>query len=226
LNPKDGSFGSIAFDSLTRLLKRKPWEELLPANLKLPAASKGSCSKAAIIVLAKLLISECCSRFAIRTIGRRHIRLGQMVGFAVNQCGHGLALKAAAQLYKQGRLSGKTSLTEHLAEFGQAWHDFTKKEVAKFNRAERRAYSACKSDMERSAFLIIRNWLKPRGGGYVHRDTLAARLEVSGPRAGAIRSQFCKRGIMRMTADYVPHQWARRYEWLLSDEAKRASYEH
>src|SRR5262249_41210712 len=161
------------------------------------------------ILLAKLLVNEYCTRFAIRAERTRHKRLVQMVGALVNQCGQGLALKAAAELHKQARPSAKTPLTEHLAEFRRAWQDIIKKRIAEINRAERREYLACNSDTLQSAFLIVRNWLKEGGGGgYVHRDTLAARLEVTGAYAGAIRRKFCKRGIMRVTADYVPHKWA------------------
>jgi hypothetical protein len=35
-----------------------------------------------------------------------------------------------------------------------------------------------------------------------------------------IRRRFCELGIMRMTADYVPHNRARCYEWLLDDLGK------
>ena len=140
-----------------------------------------------------------------------------MMGFAVNQCGRGLALEAAAQLHKQARPAAKTPMNEHLADFARTWQDLIKKEVDKLNRAERREYLACKTDTHREAFLIIRNWLT-RGDGYVHRDTLAARLQVTGEYAGVIRSQFCARGIMCMTADYVIHKWSRCYEWLLNDE--------
>jgi hypothetical protein len=222
LNPKDGSFGSIAFDSLTRLLKRKPWKELLPADLKLPAASKGAASKA-IIVLGQAFIAEVCKRYAINEKRTRHKRsVRKMVGFAVNQCGLGLALKAAAELYKNGQLSGETSLDKHLAEVARAMRDFTKKEVAKLNRAERRAYLALKTEVHRRAFLILRNWwrkskLEGEPDFYAHCATLASRLELSLEGASQIRKRFCKLGIMRETAPYVRHKWSARYEWLLKE---------
>jgi hypothetical protein len=216
LNPKDGSFGLIAFDSLTEKLRRREWRALQPAKLKLPAASKGSFAKAAITVLAKLLVSKNCSRYAINAVDRRHKHLVRMMGALVHQCGQGLALEAAAQLHKQARPACKTPMDVHLADAAQTFKDLTKKEVDKLNRAERRAYLACKSETERSAFLIVRNWLV-RGGGYVHRDTLAAHLKVTGEYAGLIRSRFCARAIMRTDDKYVPHHRSKRYEWLLRD---------
>jgi hypothetical protein len=209
LNPKDGSFGLVAYDSLTPRLSE--WRELLPVSVP----SQGSSPKKIIIPLGRLEVDEICSRYGIRSERTRHKRLIQMVGFAVNQCGESLALKAAAQLHKQARPAVKTPLTEHLADFARAWQDMIKKRVAELNGAERRACLALRTDTERSAFLIIRNWLKPKGGGYVHRNTLAARLEVDGSYAGRIRRQFCERGIMRMTEDYIIRKQARRYQWLL-----------
>jgi hypothetical protein len=208
LNPKDGSFGLIAFDTVTDRLDE--WRELVPRGKK----GGGSFSKTVIIVLGELALRELCSRYAIRTARSRNTRLVQMVGYAVTQCGHELALKAAAELLKQARPACNTPMKEHLADFARAWMNITKKEVAKLSRAERREYMTCKTDTERSAFLIIRNWLKG-GGGYVHRNHLAARLGVSGEYAGKIRREFCARGIIRMTADYVIHKWARRYKWML-----------
>ena len=216
LNPKDGSFGLIAFDSLTPRLRRRDWQELLPAKLE-AASRRGSAPKATIILLGNTGVDAACSRYAIKAPRTRRKRLIQMVGFMVNQFGHGLALKAAAQQYRQAQPPAKSPMDEHLADFGKAWQDFTKKRFAKFNSVERREYRACKTDTERSAFLIIRNWLKPDGGGFVHRNTLAAYLEVSSMRASRIRRRFCERGIMRMTEDYIPHQRARRYQWLLDD---------
>jgi hypothetical protein len=218
LNPKDGSLGLIVFDSLTDRLHE--WRELL--GVKVPVANTECLPKAVITLLGQHFVRDSCTRYAIRATDTRHKRLVQLVGYLVNQCGHGLALEAAAQLYKQAQPAAETPLNEHLADFARAWRDFTKKRVAELNRAERRAYQACKSDTMRSALLIMRNWARTSEPDfYAHCTTLASRLEVSVQRAAWIRKQFCARSIIRMTTDYVPHKRARRYQWLLGGKGAK-----
>src|SRR5262249_30623281 len=105
LNPKDGSFGLIAFDTLTERLVE--WRDLLTRD-QVRAVRDSQSPKTTIIVLEKQFVHKCCTRYAITSERTRHNRLLQLVGFMVNQCGHGLALKAAAQQHTQAQPAVKT----------------------------------------------------------------------------------------------------------------------
>jgi hypothetical protein len=98
------------------------WRELLPAKPD-AAPSKGSFAKAAIIVLAKLLVCQLFAHYAIKAERRRQKGLVQMVRAAVHQCGQRLALRAAAQLHKQAWPAAKTLLDDHTAECPGGWRN-------------------------------------------------------------------------------------------------------
>jgi hypothetical protein len=214
LNPKDGSFGLIAFDTLTPRLNE--WRGLLGGLWDASNTRQQCFANTTVIVLAKQWIATVCEQYAIAAPRTRRNRLLQMVGFMVNQCGRKLALKAAAEQHRQAQPAAKSPMAEHLADFAVAWKDVTKKEVRKLSQQERRAYLALKTDTDREAFLIMRNWAKTsKPDFYAHRDTLAARLCVSGVFAGKIRSRFCEKDTMRKTTNYVVHKRATRYRWLL-----------
>jgi hypothetical protein len=107
------------------------------------------------------------------------------------------------------------TLTEHLADFDKAWAGMQRKWLRKLTPAERIKFDALTTDNEREAFKIVRNWSQTNSPDcYVHCRTLGDRIGITLQSAADIRRRFCARGILRKTAEYVPHQWSARYQWI------------
>ena len=84
--------------------------------------------------------------------------------------------------------------------------------------AEREIFTRLETENERDAFRIVRSYgRKAEQDGAtdfpIVRDSLAARLGVTGKGAGWIRDKLAKLGAIVKTADYIPNKFAARYCW-------------
>jgi hypothetical protein len=146
----------------------------------------------------------------------RHGKLSKLVGTAFFQVGRNIALENARLQYGEANPSPATPLAEHLAEFDELWSGLERKWLAKLSTSERLKFDALPTDHWREAFRIVRNWSQADSPDFkIVRDRLAERLGVSKPTGSNIRRRFCALGILRKTADYVPHKLACRYQWIL-----------
>ena len=73
-------------------------------------------------------------------------------------------------------------------------------------------------------FGIVRNFAQKaeRDGATdfpIVRDSLAARLGITGKGAAGIRDKFVRLGAISKTVDYVPNKFAARFKWLLTNES-------
>jgi hypothetical protein len=229
LNPKDGSFGLIAFDTLTPHLDE--WKPALSAAkpkslakrdyllyLSLPTQSS---IKKQVAWSERQFLKSVCDRYAIKAPRTRRKRLLQMVGAIFNECEREVVFKAAAQQYEQARPRPQSSLKEHFADCARALADNENKYYPrKLSPADRATYKAL-DERDRAPFRVLRNWA--RGSPdyplfYANCVTLAARLGVSGETASKCRTRFCEKGRMRKTAEFdrAKHRSAC-YQWLLDD---------
>jgi hypothetical protein len=130
-----------------------------------------------------------------------------MVGAMFRQCAISVAFKAAAQQYDEANPKPRTSKSDHMADFARVWHDIMRAWLAELSKAERKRYVALRTDVERDAFRILRNWSQTsKPDFYAHCATLAARLQIGMRQASRLRDRFCVKGILRRTAKFVPCQ--------------------
>jgi hypothetical protein len=108
-----------------------------------------------------------------------------------------------------------------MIQFDQMWSGLERKWLRKLSASERDKFDALTTDNERAAFRILRNWSQTTSPDFkAHCRSLSARLGVTLKTAVNIRHRFCP-GIMRKTADYVPHKLAARYQWTANNEPKQ-----
>jgi hypothetical protein len=237
LNPKDASFGMIAFNSFTPRLTE--WRSLLPSHLR-TTFGRGVLAKTELSLLANIspqplikkqialsergFLQSVCEHYAIKAPRTRHKRMVQMVGALFNQCARSVALKAVALQYKQARPQPQSPLKDHLAGFARAWAYNEKKYLRKLSQAERKAFQ-CLGDRDREGFRVLRNWSSVGSDEFgAHCVTLAARLGVNGMSASRTRKRFCDLGIMRKTANYSrPEHRSTCYEWLLKTSSHKVN---
>jgi hypothetical protein len=229
LNPKDGSFGLIAFDSLKSRLAE--WKELLDPKLVRALRTGAVAPKAEHTLFGKLalarnvFIKEACSRYPILCARRRHVRLVQLAGYLVNQCGFELAGVVAARQYREAQPLCKSTFKEHWTDFALVWKDLIKKRVRKFTTAQQAVYDTLTVQSEREAFLILCNWLRDRqwkgeSEFRVSCKQLAMRLSMTLPGASKLLKRFCARGILKKELEYVRPKGGRAgfsttYQWLV-----------
>ena len=165
---------------------------------------------------------EFAAAFAITAPSTRHAKLLKLVGAVFLQASRDVAKKNAELQYNEANPVPIATLAEHLAEFDEAWAGMERKWLAKLSVVERKYLDNLVTDNERDAFRILRNWSQTDSPDFkVHCETLANRLGIELSSAAKIRRRFCSLGILRKTAEYVPHKFSARYEWTANREAKR-----
>jgi hypothetical protein len=131
------------------------------------------------------------------------------------QCGREIVRKLAELQHTEADPAPVATLTEHLADFDKAWVGMQRKWLRKLSPSERAKYDSRTTDNEREAFKIVHNWSQTDSPDcYVHCRTLGERIGVTLQSAADIRRRFCVDGILRKTAEYVPHKRAARYKWI------------
>ena len=98
------------------------------------------------------------------------------------------------------------------------------------NKREALDFGSRTTDTDRAAFRIIRDFHRSasHSGGAefpISRDSLAARLGLTGQGAGELIRRFCKDGIIQRVRPCIPNQRCAYYRWLAADEPqKRREY--
>ena len=153
--------------------------------------------------------------FAITARRTRHEKLLKLVGAVFLQVSPEVARKNAELQHREANHAPVATLEEHLQEFDEMWAGMERKWHAKLSPAERKKFDALAIDTDRDAFRIMRNWRQTDSPDFkIHCQSLANRLGVTLKTASNIRLRFCALGILRRTAEYVPHKLAARYKWI------------
>lgn len=223
-NPKDDSFGLIAFDGLTPEFKAKS-KEIKNSSLYARLRSEGrkqplpnweaplpNCE----IPLFRGEVGCWKKDFAITGSSERNAKLCSLVGTAFWQAAK-LVVRENAQLqYEEATLAPCDSLDTHFEEFERLWRGMEREWLPSLAELEREKFNSLTNENDREAFRIIHNWSKVQNSPdfKIVCASLAARLGVTIPTASNIRNRLCAVGILRQTAHYVPHQLAARYGWI------------
>ena len=221
-NPKDDSFGLIAFDGVTPKLKSSalPKEEFYLFTSR----SKGGAEKPVLPSrsMAGLGTGDWAKAFPITAPRTRHDQLLGLIGATFHQTGSEISKRNAELQYINANPVPVTSLSEHLREFDEAWSGMERQWCAKLSAEERAKFDCLTSDTDRDAFRVIHNWSKSESPDFkIHCRTLADRLGVTLQTASNVRRRFCSLGILQHVARYVPHRLAARYKWTAGSVPKR-----
>jgi hypothetical protein len=208
-NPRNDVVNGILFDDLDQLL----------ASLEAPDARERSyLSSRETGCPALSRETEFLEKFSIREPATRHARLLAMVGGLIVRYSHDLALQLAERQFSTKAVSTNASLSEHIAEFEQIWEWSLSEWRNTLTHSEAHKFEALTTESERAAFRIIRDFHRSasHSGGAefpISRDSLAARLQITGPGAGKLRFRFCEAGIIRCVKACVPNRHCAYYRW-------------
>ena len=162
--------------------------------------------------------TELLQKLGISVSGTRNGKLGNLVGEVFHQVGRDMARRLALAQFRTKTAATEADETEHLASFEKHWLGLADKWTATLSAAEREIFTRLETENERDAFRIVRSYgRKAEQDGAadfpIVRDSLAARLGVTGKGAGWIRDKLAKLGAIVKTADYIPNKFAARYCW-------------
>ena len=137
----------------------------------------------------------------------RHHRLVRLVGVAFYQCSREVASKNAELQHAEANPQPEATLSQHVDDFGQAWDGIQRQWLRKLSSPERKKFDALTTDNEREAFRIIRTGHKRiRRISKSWLNILDGDLACRGVAHGKLRDRFCALGVLRKTAEYVPHK--------------------
>jgi hypothetical protein len=143
----------------------------------------------------------------------------ELVSGTFLQASRKVARQNAEMQHKEATPAPEASLEDHLAEFDEMWQSHERSWLPRLSEAERTLFDALDTEIERSAFRILRNWAQTdEPDFFAHCQNLADRLGITREGAGSLRRRFCAMGIMRKTKDYIIRQRATRYQWIAADE--------
>lgn len=228
-NPRDDTFGLIAFDNATQHLnalalpkerncslgtRSSPYvmEETLPSSEK-SGVFRGE-------------RGEWRNEFAITAPSIRHDQLAKLVGHIFHQVGLSVGRENARLQYVEANPSPVATLNEHLSEFDRLWEGMERLWLGKLSAFERAKYDELCTTNERDAFKIVCGWSRTANIGSdfkLHAKSLARRIPLTLAGACNTRKKFCSLGILKQTAAYIPHKLAARYQWLLSESREKTT---
>jgi hypothetical protein len=164
--------------------------------------------------------AELIRRLGITEIGTRNGKLAKLVGEVFHQVGRDMGQRLAAAQFRTKTVATKASEAEHLGSFDKLWDGLAAKWAETLSAAEREMFKDLETENERDAFRIVCSFARKAEQDAaadfpIVRDSLAARLGVTGKGAAGIRDKFVKLGIIAKTRDYVPNKFAARFKWLL-----------
>ncbi|HUZ06586.1 MAG TPA: hypothetical protein VMV89_03780 [Candidatus Paceibacterota bacterium] len=164
--------------------------------------------------------TELLQKLGIMATGTRNKKLGNLVGEIFHQVGRGMAQRLAIAQFRGKTAATKADETGHMESFEKLWAGLADRWTATLSTAERKIFTRLETENERDAFRIVRSFgRKAEQDGAadfpIVRDSLAARLGVTGKGAAWIRDKLAKMGAIRKTANYVPNKFAARFKWLL-----------
>jgi hypothetical protein len=208
-NPRNDEINRILFDDLDQLLASLDATDARERSYL--SSRETGCS-------AISRETEVLEKFAIREPATRHTRLLAMVGVLIVRYSHDLALQLAERQFRTKTVSTNADLCEHLAEFESIWQWSLAQWRATLTESESIKFERLTTASERDAFRIIRDFHRAasHSGGAefpISRDSLAARLQITGPGAGKLRFRFCKAGIIQRVKACVPNRQCAYYRW-------------
>jgi len=164
-------------------------------------------------------------QFAITSARSRHKKLAELVAEIFHQSSRAVARDNARLQYAEASPAPRTSLDAHLAEFDRAWDDMERQWRDTLTTLEQEKFGALSTPNDREAFRVIRNWSRHDSASDfpIATESLAKRLRVTVQTACNIRTHFCPLGILRQTADYIPHKAAARFQWLPKTLSRRVA---
>jgi hypothetical protein len=222
-NPKDESFGLIAFDGLTPELKAKA-KEIKNSSLYATLSSEGRKQplpnwKASLpnceVPLFRGEDRQWKKDFAITAPSERNAKLCSLVGTAFWQAAEWVVRENAQLQYDEATPTPEDSLDTHFEEFERLWRGMEREWLGSLSVLEREKFNSLTNDNDREGCRIAHNWQKADDSPdfKIVCESLAARLRCSVPTASSVRNRLCAARILRQTAPYVPHRLAARYEW-------------
>jgi hypothetical protein len=217
-NPKNGECGLILHETFSKLLPAATPKES-NAFLDARCNTREERQISPNSELFRGAHGTWAHNFAITAPSTRHQKLLKLVGAAFLQAGREVAIRNAQAQYSEADPTPGASLQEHNAEFAQMWSGMDRKWKKELSTVEREKFDTLSTHNERDAFRILRNWSQTDSPDFkVHCESLSKRIGVTLKTAANIRLRFCKLGIMRKTAEYVPHKLAARYHWIANQD--------
>lgn len=162
---------------------------------------------------------ELLQRLGITATGTRNGKLASLVGEMFHQVGRDMAQRLASAQFRTKTAATKADETGHMDSFEKLWTGLASIWTATLSAAEREIFNRLETENERDAFRIVRSYARKadQDGAAdfpIVRDSLAARLGVTGKGAAGIRDKLARLGVIVKTADYVPNKFAARFCWL------------
>jgi hypothetical protein len=237
-NPKDDTCGLITLDPAMPKLRELPALQCSggkeKTSLSVSSTTRGSNDGLTSSKVFRGDQGDWPNLFAITAPRTRHDRLSKLVGRAFRETTENIARENARLQYVEAEPQPASSIDEHLAEFDQLWAGMDRDWRASLTHNEREKFEGLTNKYDCEAFRIVQNWSRkpdpdtgqPLPDFYIVCETLAARLGVSIQTASIIRRRFCSLGILRKVAEYTPHKWAARYEWLSTEGRKKQQGTH
>lgn len=164
-------------------------------------------------------LKEFLNKLGITTASTRNGKLASLVGEVFYQIGHAVARRLAEIQFRAATVKPKATEGEHLESFEKLWSGLNGTWTATLSTAEREILMRLETENQRDAFRIVRSFARKAKQDRVAdfpivRDSLAARLGITGKGAGKIRDKLCALGAIGKTAEYVPNKFAARFKWL------------
>jgi len=163
--------------------------------------------------------TELLQKLGITSTGTRNAKLSGLVGEVFHQVGRDVAQRLATAQFRGKTAATKADETGHMESFEKLWTGLADRWTATLTAAEREIFTRLETENERDAFRIVRSFARKaeQDGAAdfpIVRDSLAARLGVTGKGAAWIRDKLARLGAFVKTADYVPNKHAARFRWL------------
>jgi hypothetical protein len=220
-NPKHDSFGLIAFENISPLLRVHKGEI---KRVSLSFRSKDGVKGSDLTYRNEKPVyrgefDEWQVRFAITAPRTRREKLKAMVDHIFRQVGREIARRNVELQYNEKTVPTAATLSDHLQEFDELWDWWETQWLDELAEPERKKFDALRSDSnDRAAFRTIRNFARlvndPEDDFKIVAEHLAKRLGVTLQTACNIRLRFCDSGILEPTAAYVPQKFSARFRWI------------
>jgi len=165
--------------------------------------------------------TELLHKLGITVTGTRNAKLSDLVGEVFHQVGRDMAQRLAMAQFRNKTAATSADEAGHMESFEKLWAGLADRWTAGLSAAEREIFTRLETENERDAFRIVRSFARKaeQDGAAdfpIVRDSLAARLGVTGKGAAWIRDKLAKLGTIQKTANYVPNKSAARFKWRLT----------
>jgi hypothetical protein len=208
-NPRNNEINGILFDDLDQLLAS--FDATVARERSYLSSRETSCP-------AISRETEFLEKFTIREPATRHARLLAMVGVLIVRYSYDVALQLAEWQFSTKTVFTNADLREHIADFESIWQWSLAQWRATLTETESIKFERLTTESEHDAFRIIRDFHRAasHSGGAefpISRDSLAARLQITGQGAGKLRFRFCEAEIIQRVKACVPNRRCAYYRW-------------